>query len=156
MNAEQTIRQIHEVIGRVSLQTTHLQLIAASIASAGLGWSTERMTEALSKPGRKERDALKQLMREVPPNPLGHEIELFIDDMDKCLDERNRIVHSIVLLRPSSGGLRPEAWHPRTEALVPFFEGLGNLEDRLRAVESRGIRLGLKVQTWRDSQDSNG
>jgi hypothetical protein len=132
--------KIYEAIGRVAVAATSLQYGAAYCAALGLDEDDEWMRATLERPGTHVQDALRMLAGLVGDSDtvLQQRLVEFADDITTRLRERNKIMHSVVMLASDGEMVETWSWHPRSDSEGPIdIEAMKELELRLGGLGGR-------------------
>ena len=105
-------------VGLVCIGAGMLERSLVYLAHIVEGWDDAKIASVLGKPGgplaafRKIAPSLEQL--------LGPDVATLLGDIERCLGDRNRVVHSVMMLDGSLAGTPVyEAWHARTDQTNP-------------------------------------
>jgi hypothetical protein len=119
--------QVFTAIGRVVVEATNLEWTLASLVSMRQGWEGQQEASMVSTSGSVRR----QLSRLVASDPEWDGVRRIEQQACSLLDERNKLVHSVVVHAFDEDYERYDVglWHPRsgTSRSLPTVDELTQL-----------------------------
>jgi hypothetical protein len=148
--ADQKVNQLVNGVGHVCILASALEFSLAYLTGTIDHWDDDKHRKVLGTPGR----PLQEYRNLVPRLFLALRADAaqLADDADRLLAERNRVVHSVMMLETADEP-RYKAWHAKTGTTWPVVpEVLSALAHDLAssAAEATGFALAWEERANRD------
>jgi hypothetical protein len=146
-------------LGEVTAEASALEYAVAYLIKLARGWDDEAFAKILTRVGG-ARMELEKLHKEVESSntkytPLRKALVEIHERMSRALWERNRLVHSVEVLK-LSGHLKDvesTVWHPKTNTtLHTNTNELEGLVRELRGIAGTALRLTHEVRSWKSAK----
>jgi hypothetical protein len=114
---DQMMSRLVSGIGQVCISASMLEWALTYLTGMANDWDHARMIAVISKSGEPMREFRKVVPQlEIP----GLDAARFLADAERLLRERNRVVHSVMMLETEvAGQFLYEAWHPKSDIMKP-------------------------------------
>jgi hypothetical protein len=148
--ADEKMNQLVSAVGHVCILASALEFSLAYLTGMIDQWDDDKHRDVLATPGRPLREYRNLVPRIFPA--LRADAAQLADDAEVLLTERNRVVHSVMMLETADEP-RYEAWHARTDTTWPVVpEDLNALAHDLAscAAEATGFAMAWQERAERD------
>lgn len=156
-------QRYYEYVGRVAVAASNLEAQIATVAYLASGTELGEPGDAwraAGQPGGALR-ALREAIEHVPDDELRAELGRLADDAAERLDQRNELVHSVLVLETGEDREATDRWfafHPRggSERPLPSDTEAAELLRRIQALAARALMLSGRVADSLRTADGGG
>jgi hypothetical protein len=152
--ADEAMRQLVTGVGQVCIAASGLDWALTYLTGVIDLWADEKFTKVVSQHGQPLRE-YRKLVPRLATLGLVPDAAQLADDAGRLLEERNRVVHSVMMIETKAAS-EPlyEAWHARTDTMWQVApEDLNRLAQDLSRCAAEAAAF---ADAWRERAERDG